>query len=1219
MGSLELLNRTGPDTHVTGLREMMPPANVPTYARLQADSNVPIQSMEITSANHSRTMISSTQAYTNASSNNMEVVRSTNTRGDMNPYFREQNQALSIQSAPWDDEGIGKVPFSALPTGQPSFVVDWGPTPLDISDPNNKSVELKKGNILTNPINHDTGVPTIIIDELEEKTQHTTKSPSSQSANIKTGKGSNWVGKASKEDLTATVEVYDLMGTRKRFRFFPWLSWKSKPKDPSKPRACATDRSHGRRCSPKSCLGTICGSLCLAIFLLLFVTNLTVINVAVVKDSITTKSALAKLADLKFPNSTRTPGSSLSTTTSRGHTLTTAPSFVASITSTIPLGSSSQEPHAAPSTISNIGSTSRSTLGAGFDSSLGTTTTTNRLSASPTTTSVYTTISNLVIATSTVPSPSSSSSHAGSPGTSTEILISSTPTYSVSSSGSITSSPTQSVSSVSTVITTSAYQNAGTTNTIASSSSSATAILSAATSSTHGSTTESASSTSAPAYVGHGSSTASSASSASGTESASYSSSGTGTSTAYSSTTTVDGQYAVILTASSATASVTNTMLTGISSSTMRISSSDGALSLSATLSTTSSTLATDSTASVTSSEATITSAPLTASSGSSTMGLISTTTSTDATSTTASAPTFSSEGTSSFTHSETTTMALLVSSSTTTYASTSTISSTGVDSSTTHATSSDSTSSFVQSSSTLIQTTESSTITTDASTTSVPDSTSSSTSEPTTSTVALSITEASTSTITPSRTQSTTSEISTTTVASSTSASVTTEPTTTTLAPSTSESTTTIVASSTSASTTSEPTTTTLPSITTESTTTIVASTTTESPTTTAPPTTESTTTSLAPSTTESTTTLAIVQTTTSDTTTTTTTVPDSSTTSLGSLTTAESTTTADLPSSTHDSTTTVVSTTTTETTTTTLVPSTTELTRASATSSTAAPASTPVLRRSFAGNGKNINDPLDPAEIAVRESCSQQMASSLNPTAFLSAVGPSCADCVADVGILTSDVMQVCLLGQFSLDTNEGWSGWMSSLNVCADWQDGLATLTCVDGKVTEMSLASDLPGGYPSYMGKLVYLEYLEVSTLGAPSGLVIDPSLWSLPHLKNVKLQGNWDVAFPAVPSTTIRSIIIGDAAITPSNLQNLAPVPLTTFSLFFTTPPAPPFGSFPTWIGDTSVSVWHASLNSLTLNTVGLTGALPTSLQNLSVLTDLQYWFDRTNSRLEWLL
>ncbi|KAJ3009999.1 hypothetical protein HKX48_007638 [Thoreauomyces humboldtii] len=106
------------------------------------------------------------------------------------------------------------------------------------------------------------------------------------------------IKRAPSEDIAAvdvppegpSVEVYEVFETRKRLRFCPWISWRVNPNKKKKKRKCCLG------CCTCANLGKgICGTACLVFFILLFLTNLLVLNVAVVKDTITARAAIAAL------------------------------------------------------------------------------------------------------------------------------------------------------------------------------------------------------------------------------------------------------------------------------------------------------------------------------------------------------------------------------------------------------------------------------------------------------------------------------------------------------------------------------------------------------------------------------------------------------------------------------------------------------------------------------------------------------------------------------------------------------------------------------------------------------------------------------------------------------------------------------------------------------------------------------------------------------------
>ncbi|KND02910.1 uncharacterized protein SPPG_01990 [Spizellomyces punctatus DAOM BR117] len=269
------------------------------------------------------------------------------------------------------------------------------------------------------------------------------------------------------------------------------------------------------------------------------------------------------------------------------------------------------------------------------------------------------------------------------------------------------------------------------------------------------------------------------------------------------------------------------------------------------------------------------------------------------------------------------------------------------------------------------------------------------------------------------------------------------------------------------------------------------------------------------------------------------------------------------------------------------------------SAQSSSASPTPTasPLLRI-WPYQSKQIGDPLDATELSQRASCENARTSATTPNDFLT---NSCGGCLQDIGILTAEVLNFCVMGLFNQDSGP-FTGWMSTTNVCQGWDltgGGIAHITCSGPNVTGLSITSDLVNGMPSYMGKLLSLETLEVSRLGnVDSSAPFAAEFWQLPHLQDVTIsEGIWDITFPA-NVTSLKRLVIRNMDIVTSSLQNLATAPLERIT--FIVVDLSGLGTIPSWIGGSQT--WSQTLQSLQFEYTGLGGAIPTNLQNLASLT-----------------
>ncbi|KND02908.1 uncharacterized protein SPPG_01988 [Spizellomyces punctatus DAOM BR117] len=240
------------------------------------------------------------------------------------PYNRTSKvSGAAIAGTDTVAEAIGKIPNPPVNSG-PIFVVNWAPGG-DL--PSAQDVSAEQGTVAIRPQQH---VAKLAAEQSElvkpSKAKHITEdfgtTPAAESSlaggevvpQAAVSGGSNTVivknnpvdaqapvvqqnlhsqQQNETEGESATVEVYDVYGTRKRLRFCPWISWRSDGGGGSRRRnrsgPCAAC------CSCRTLCKGVCGTLLLGFLVLLFLTNLVILNVSVVRDTINMKSALANI------------------------------------------------------------------------------------------------------------------------------------------------------------------------------------------------------------------------------------------------------------------------------------------------------------------------------------------------------------------------------------------------------------------------------------------------------------------------------------------------------------------------------------------------------------------------------------------------------------------------------------------------------------------------------------------------------------------------------------------------------------------------------------------------------------------------------------------------------------------------------------------------------------------------------------------------------------
>ncbi|TPX55501.1 hypothetical protein SpCBS45565_g08507 [Spizellomyces sp. 'palustris'] len=175
---------------------------------------------------------------------------------------------------------------------------------------------------------------------------------------------------------------------------------------------------------------------------------------------------------------------------------------------------------------------------------------------------------------------------------------------------------------------------------------------------------------------------------------------------------------------------------------------------------------------------------------------------------------------------------------------------------------------------------------------------------------------------------------------------------------------------------------------------------------------------------------------------------------------------------------------------------------------------------------------------------------------------------------------------MGLFNQDSGP-FTGWMSTTNVCQGWDllgGGAGQITCRGPNVTGLLVTTDLVNGLPSYMGKLLSLESLEVTRPGnVDSSAPFAAEFWQLPHLTDVTIsEGIWDITFPA-NVTALQRLDIRNMDIVTSSLQNLAAAPLEKIN--FLGVDLSGIGTIPSWIGGSQT--WAQTLQFLRLEYTGL--------------------------------
>ncbi|TPX62725.1 hypothetical protein SpCBS45565_g06978, partial [Spizellomyces sp. 'palustris'] len=252
------------------------------------------------------------------------------------PYNRTSKAITATDTVA---EAIGKIPNPAVNSG-PIFVVNWAPGG-DL--PSAQDVSAEQGTAAIRPQQH---VAKLAAEQSElvkpSKAKHITEdfgiTPAAESSLADGGVapqasgGSNTVvvknnpldahapvvqqnshpqQQNETEGESATVEVYDVYGTRKRLRFCPWISWRSdgggRSRRPNRGGCAAC-------CSCRTLTKGVCGTLLLGFLILLFFTNLVILNVSVVRDTIKMKSTLAAIV---IPPGDGSTGVGTSSTTTR--------------------------------------------------------------------------------------------------------------------------------------------------------------------------------------------------------------------------------------------------------------------------------------------------------------------------------------------------------------------------------------------------------------------------------------------------------------------------------------------------------------------------------------------------------------------------------------------------------------------------------------------------------------------------------------------------------------------------------------------------------------------------------------------------------------------------------------------------------------------------------------------------------------------------------------